>query len=110
MAETAIVGENQFMTEIGSTDKVVLVDFWAEWCGPCRMLGPVLEEIAHEMAEKVTVLKVNVDEDENQALAMKYNVRSIPQVTIFKNGQQVDQFVGAIPKDQVLAYVNKHIA
>lgn len=93
MAGMEIVGEQQLTAALTANDKVVLVDFWAERCGPCRMLGPVLEEIAGEMTDKVTVVKVNVDEEENQALAMKYAVRSIPQVTIFKNGQQVDQFV-----------------
>lgn len=86
---------------------IVFVDFWAEWCGPCRMLGPVL----HDIAEKntwVVIAKVNVDADQNADLSMEFGVRSIPQVNIFKNGEQVDQFVWALPPDQVQKYVDTY--
>lgn len=88
---------------------LVFVDFWAEWCGPCRMLGPVLHDIA-EANEGVVVAKINVDTAENGDLSMEYGVRSIPQVTIFKGGEQVDQFVGALPPEQIQAYVDKYAA
>lgn len=109
MTKIDVKGVDQFNELVASTDKLILIDFWAEWCGPCRMLGPVLEEVATEMEDQVMVLKINVDEDGNEGLATQFNVRSIPQVTFFKNWAQVDQFIGALPKPQVVAYVNKHV-
>lgn len=90
------VAESSFREEVLNAAGVVLVDFWAPWCGPCRMVGPVLEAIAQEKGEKVKVVKVNVDE--NPGLASNYGVMSIPTMIIFKDGQLVDQFVGALPK------------
>ena len=77
-------------------DKLVIVDFWAVWCGPCRMIGPILEEISEEMADKVTVIKCNVDDCED--IAMRYRIMSIPTLLFFRNGEIVDRSVGAIPK------------
>ncbi len=82
-----------FQADVLSNPKPVLVDFWAEWCGPCRMISPLLEQIAHDHAGKVVVGKVNVDQE--QALASKYGIQSIPAFFIFKNGQVTDQFIGA---------------
>lgn len=96
------VNKDNFESEVLSSDKPVLVDFWATWCGPCRMLGPVLEEIANER-EDIKVCKVNVDEEED--LAMKYNIMSIPALFVFKNGEVANKSVGLLPKDQVLKLI-----
>lgn len=101
-----VVGKEQ-LDGILSAGGIVILDFWAERCGPCRMLGPVLHDIA-EANDGVVVAKVDVDQAENGDLSMAYGVRSIPQVTIFKDGEQVDQFVGALPPEQIQAYIDKH--
>ena len=88
-----------FSKEVLKSDTPVLVDFWAEWCGPCRAIGPVVEEIANDYDGKVSVGKLNVD-NENQ-LAMEYGVRSIPALLIFNNGTVVNQIVGAVPKNRI---------
>ena len=88
-----------FNDEVLKSDTPVLVDFWAEWCGPCRVIGPVVDEIANDYDGKVSVGKLNVDH-ENQ-LAMEYGVRSIPALLIFNNGTVVNQIVGAVPKNRI---------
>ena len=98
MAELNITSAN-FKSEVLESDKPVIVDFWATWCGPCRMLGPVVAEIAEEHPE-IKVGKVNVDE--NQDLAMKYNVMSIPTVLIFKNGNISKSFIGVTSKQEIM--------
>lgn len=80
-----------------NTYDIIVIDCWAPWCGPCRMIAPVIEELAKEMQGKITFGKLNVDE--NQATSMKYNIMSIPTLLVFKKGKLVDQFVGAFPKD-----------
>ena len=94
------VNKNSFNQEVLNSDKPVLIDFWASWCGPCRMVGPLVEEIAAERSD-VKVVKVNVDEE--QELAMQFQVMSIPTLVVMKNGKIVNQAVGARPKAQILS-------
>ncbi len=101
------LSDNNFEQEALRSDLPVLVDFWAEWCGPCRMIGPVVEEVAREFDGRLKVAKVNVDE--SQSLAMKYNVMSIPTLLFIKNGEVVDQVIGAVSKDSLVAKINENI-
>ena len=96
------VTESNFQSEVVDSDKPVLVDFWAEWCGPCKMIGPILDQLSGEIEGHAKVVKVNVDEA--RELAGKYNVRSIPLLLFFKNGEIKDQIVGAnVTKEQLKA-------
>ena len=92
--------ESNFDREVTQDGKPVVVDFWAEWCGPCKMIAPLLDEIAREKADAVKVAKVNVDE--NQSLSLKYNIRAIPALLFFKNGQLRDQLTGVTSKKDLL--------
>ena len=99
MAETILhLTETSFDEEIGKHQEVLMVYFWAEWCGPCRSIAPVLEDLARESAGRVTLAKVNVDE--NHGLAGRYGIRSIPTILFMKAGQVLDQVIGAVPKSQ----------
>ena len=97
---TVVVTDSSFADDVLNSDKLVLVDFWAEWCGPCRMVAPVLEEIASDHAETLTIAKLNVDE--NPATARDFNVQGIPTLILFKGGEAVKQIVGAKPKAALL--------
>ena len=97
---TVEVSDATFQDDVLSSDKTVLVDFWAEWCGPCKMVAPVLEEIAGEYGDKLTVAKLNIDH--NPERARDYQVMSIPTMIVFRDGKQVKTIVGAKPKKQLL--------
>jgi len=94
------LNESNFDRELTQDDKPMIVDFWAEWCGPCKMIAPLLDEIAREKAGAVKVAKVNVDD--NQSLSFKYNIRAIPALLFFKNGQLRDQIIGVTSKKDLL--------
>ena len=104
---TKPVTDQDFETQVLKTQGPVLVDFWAEWCGPCRALGPKLEEISKEMAEKVTVVKMNVDE--NPSTPSKFGIRGIPTMILFKDGKEMDQIVGNQSKEDIVSIIKKHI-
>ena len=103
----AKVATNTNFADMLQDDKLVIVDFWAVWCGPCRMLSPIVDEIAEEMADKVTVVKCNVDDCED--IAMQYRIMSIPTLIFFKNGEIVDKTVGAMPKSALVEKINAHL-
>ena len=106
MSVITITKEN-FEKEVLQADRPVLLDFWAPWCGPCRMIAPVIEELAEEFEGKATIAKVNTDEQ--QDLAVKYGIRSIPAILFFKNGEVVDQMVGAASKDAFAQKLNAQL-
>ena len=99
--------ESNFEAEVLKSDIPVFVDFYADWCGPCKMMSPVIDKLSEEYAGKIKVGKVNVDE--NSDLAMKYGIMSIPNIVFFKNGEVVDRVVGAIPKPQMQARFEKNV-
>ena len=103
MSVPAKVTDASFETDVIKSEEPVVVDFWAEWCGPCRMIGPALEEIATEMNGKVKIAKLNVDE--NPKTAQKYNVMSIPTLMLFKNGELASRQVGAAPKAKLEQWI-----
>lgn len=104
---TVQITDADFQQQVTQNDKAVLVDFWAEWCQPCKVMEPALEAISNEMADKLVVAKLNVDE--NPETAQQFQVMSIPTMILFKDGQAVDQLVGAMPKDAVVNKLSPHL-
>ena len=103
----AIIATNTSFDSLLEGEKLVIVDFWATWCGPCRMLSPLLDEVEEEMSDKITVVKVNVDDADE--IAMRYRIMSIPTLLFFKNGQVVDKTVGAMPKRTLVDKINANL-
>ncbi|MBR1490167.1 MAG: thioredoxin [Bacteroidales bacterium] len=103
----AKVATNTNFDELLQDGKLVVVDFWATWCGPCRMLSPLLDEVEEEMADKISVVKVNVDDADE--IAMKYRIMNIPTLLFFKGGQLVDKTVGAMPKNVLVDKINANL-
>jgi thioredoxin 1 len=98
------INENNFEDEVLKSDIPVLIDFWAPWCGPCKMISPIIEEIANDYAGKIKVCKLNTDE--NYELASKYEIVSIPTLAIFKNGKEIKRIIGAMPKNQIVKFID----
>lgn len=107
MSAAAQVTDATFKQEVLDSDITVLVDFWAPWCGPCRMVAPVVDEIAEQYTGQLKVVKLNTDENPN--VASQYGIRSIPTLMIFKGGQRVDMVVGAVPKTTLANTLEKHL-
>lgn len=107
MSNATAVSDSTFEQEVVQSDVPVIVDFWAEWCGPCRMIAPILEELASEYSDKLKVVKVDVDA--NSKTASQFSVMSIPTLLFFKDGKVQDQVVGALPKKQLQEKVEKFI-
>ncbi|CWX09567.1 thioredoxin [Haemophilus influenzae] len=107
MSEVLHINDADFESVVVNSNIPVLLDFWAPWCGPCKMIAPVLDELAPEFAGKVKIVKMNVDD--NQATPAQFGVRSIPTLLLIKNGQVIATQVGALPKTQLANFINQHI-
>ena len=108
MSDTILkLTDAEFETQVIKSEKPILVDYWAEWCGPCKMIAPVLEEVAEELSDKVLIGKLNVDE--NSQTPPKYGIRGIPTLMLFKNGEVVGTQVGAISKSDLVSFIEDNI-
>ncbi|WP_116963114.1 thioredoxin [Fastidiosibacter lacustris] len=107
MSQCLNITDHQFDAEVINSERPVLVDFWAPWCGPCKMIAPVLDQIAEHYGDKLKVVKINVDD--NQEVPAKFGVRGIPTLMVFKDGENVETKVGAVQKSQLIQILDKHI-
>lgn len=107
MAKPVAVSDSSFEADVLKSDTPVLTDFWATWCGPCRMIAPVLEDLAGELEGKLKITKLDVDS--NPVTSMRYGVMSIPTLILFKNGKEAERLVGAMPKERLLARIRPHL-
>ena len=108
MANTVVVTDTDFEEQVLNADTPVLVDFWADWCAPCKMIAPIVEELAKEYDGRVTFAKVDVDA--NKEVPIKYGIRSIPTLLVFKGGKPVDQVIGAVPKSVLKKHLDKALS
>jgi thioredoxin 1 len=108
MAHPVAISDTSFQSEVIDSDRPVLVDFWAEWCGPCKMIAPVLENIASDYSDSLKIAKLDVDH--NPQTSMKFGVMSIPTLLLFKNGEVVEKLIGFMPKERLLGKIKPHLA
>ncbi|GAC1319181.1 MAG: thioredoxin [Chloroflexota bacterium] len=107
MSHPVAISDNSFADEVSNASQPVLVDFWAEWCGPCRMVAPILENLAEEYSDSLKITKLDVDR--NPQTSMQYGVQSIPTLILFKDGKEVERIIGYMPKERLLGRIKPHI-